>query len=149
MSLTKKALDDLKAILNEKGMKYTEQRAIILQILLTFDTHLNAEEVCNIIRNKYPNQKIGNATIYRTLNFLEEVKLISSVSFGKDGKRYESCNENQHHDHLICTKCGKIVEFLDEEIERKQEIIANNNNFIITNHTMQLYGICNICQKIN
>jgi len=147
--ISNKIIDDLKAILNEKGMKYTEQRAIILQILLTFDTHLNAEEVYNIIRNKYPNQKIGIATIYRTLNFLEEVKLISSVSFGKDGKRYESYNKNQHHDHLICTKCGKIVEFLDEEIERKQEIIANNNNFIITDHTMQLYGICNICQKIN
>jgi Fur family transcriptional regulator, ferric uptake regulator len=143
----KTALEDLKLVLKDKGMKYTEQRAIILQILINLDEHLTAEEVHDIIKKKYPNQNIGIATIYRTLNFLEEVNLISSISFGKDGKKYESNSNDQHHDHLICTNCGKIVEFFDEDIERRQENIAIENGFKITDHTMQLYGVCDKCQN--
>ncbi len=139
------AIDDLKVVLKNKGMKYTEQRAIILQILLNIDDHLNAEEVLDIVKEEYPDQKIGIATIYRTLNFLEEVNLISSISFGKDGKKYEG-NTSKHHDHIICTGCGKIVEFLDDEIEKKQEDIAKANGFKITDHTMQIFGLCTACQ---
>jgi len=139
-------VEDLKIVLKNKGMKYTEQRAIILQILLNIDDHLNAEEVLEIVKKKYPEQKIGIATIYRTLNFLEEVNLISSISFGKDGKKYEG-NNTQHHDHLICTVCGDIVEFYDEEIENKQERIAKENGFTITDHTMQIFGVCTPCQN--
>jgi len=140
-------LEDLKVVLKAKGMKYTEQRAIILQILLNIDDHLNAEEVLDIVKNKYPDQKIGIATIYRTLNFLEEVNLITSISFGKEGKKYEG-NTDKHHDHLICTECGKIVEFLDDTIEKKQEEIALKNGFKITDHTMQIFGVCDDCQAI-
>jgi len=138
-------LNDLKTVLKTKGMKYTEQRAIILQLLLNNDDHLNAEEVLEIVKKEYPDQKIGIATIYRTLNFLEEVNLISSISFGKDGKKYEG-NHEEHHDHIICTECGKIVEFLDNAIEQKQEEIAIKNGFKITNHTMQIFGTCSDCQ---
>ncbi|MEA3512072.1 MAG: Fur family transcriptional regulator [Campylobacterota bacterium] len=136
-------------VLKNKGMKYTEQRAIILQILLNIDEHLNAEEVHEIVKEKYPKQNIGIATVYRTLNFLEEVDLISSISFGKDGKKYEGKDKNHHHDHIICTSCGKIVEFLDVEIERRQEEVANKNGFVITDHTMQIFGICTQCQNKN
>ena len=143
------ALEDLKIVLKNKGMKYTEQRAVILQILLNIDEHLNAEELNDIIKKEYPAQNIGIATIYRTLNFLEEVDLISSISFGKDGKKYEG-NNDEHHDHIICTTCGKIVEFLDEQIEKRQDDIALENGFEITNHTLQIFGICSNCtEKIN
>ncbi len=142
------AIDNLKQVLKDKGMKYTEQRAVILQILLNLDDHLNAEEVHDIVKTEYPDLNIGIATIYRTLNFLEEVNLISSISFGKNGKKYESTTADQHHDHLICTSCGKIVEFFDESIERRQEEVAKQNDFIITDHTMQLYGLCQKCQEI-
>ena len=145
MKSNETVLNDLKVVLKEKGMKYTEQRAIILQILLNIDDHLNAEEVLDIVKSKYPDQKIGIATIYRTLNFLEEVNLITSISFGKEGKKYEG-NSDKHHDHLICTECGKIVEFLDDTIEKKQEEIALKNGFKITDHTMQIFGICGDCQ---
>ncbi len=138
-------LNDLKTVLKRKGMKYTEQRAIILQILLNVDDHLNAEEILEIVKEKYPEHKIGIATIYRTLNFLEEVNLISSISFGKESKKYESTS-SKHHDHIICTSCGKIVEFLDESIEKKQEKIALDHGFKITNHTMQIFGMCSECQ---
>lgn len=146
MKKNDEAIDDLKIVLKNKGMKYTEQRAIILQILLNVDEHLNAEEVLEIVKEKHPEQKIGIATIYRTLNFLEEVNLISSISFGKDGKKFEG-NTAKHHDHIICTQCGKIVEFFDDQIEKKQEEIANAKGFKITDHNMQIFGICTPCQE--
>ena len=149
MKKTNSQNKDLKAILQENGMKYTEQRAIILELLLTLDEHLSADQLLDIVKEKYPQHNIGIATIYRTLNFLEEVNLISSISFGKDGKKYESNDKDNHHDHIICTSCGKIVEFLDMEIEKKQEEIANKNGFKITDHTMQIFGICDQCQKTN
>ena len=138
-------INELKTIIKQKGMKYTEQRAIILQILVNLDDHLNAEEIHSIIQQEHPAQNIGIATIYRTLNFLEEVNLISSISFGSEGKKYEG-NQKEHHDHLICTSCNKIVEFLDDSIEKKQEDIACSNGFTITDHSMQIYGLCKDCQ---
>ncbi len=138
-------IEELKTIIKDKGMKYTEQRALILQILLNIDEHLNAEDIHAIIQKDNPEQNIGIATIYRTLKFLEEVKLISSISFGTDGKKYER-NTKKHHDHLICTSCNTIIEFLDEDIELKQEQIAKNNEFIMQNHSMQIYGLCKKCQ---
>lgn len=143
-----KALDELKKILKKKGMKYTEQRALILQLLLNLDDHLSAEEVHELVKKEYPDQNIGIATVYRTLNFLEEINLISSISFGKEGKKYEG-GSSKHHDHIICTSCGKIVEFFDEEIEKRQDAVALKNGFKITDHTMQLYGLCDKCQKNN
>ncbi|MCK9336984.1 MAG: transcriptional repressor [Arcobacteraceae bacterium] len=141
-----KLLEDFKDLLKKKGMKFTEQRAIILQILFSIDGHLNAEEVHDVVKKDYPDSNIGIATVYRTLGFLEEANLITSISFGTDGKKYEG-NKKKHHDHLICTKCGKIVEFMDNEIEKKQEQIAKKNGFDITSHNMQIFGICSDCQK--
>ena len=139
------AIDELKKIVKQKGLKYTVQREIVLSILIHAEDHLSAEEVYNEIKSKYTESNIGIATVYRALSFLEEVDLITSITFGSDGKKYES-NAKSHHDHLICTECGKIVEFLDDEIEKRQERIAKKNKFKITNHSMQLYGICGDCQ---
>jgi len=132
-----KLVNQLKDIIKQKGMKYTEQREIILKILLNYDGHLSAEELLTIVKKEYPK--------HRTLNFLEEVKLISSISFGVDGKKYEK-NLDEHHDHIICIKCGKIVEFVDIEIEKKQIQIAKEKGFTLTDHSMQLYGICEECR---
>jgi len=142
---SEEAIAELKKIVKQKGLKYTEQREIVLSILIHAADHLSAEEVYNEIKSKHTSSNIGIATVYRALGFLEEVDLITSITFGSDGKKYES-NAKSHHDHLICTECGKIVEFLDEEIEKRQERIAKKNKFKITNHSMQLYGICVDCQ---
>ncbi len=146
MKNSNEALEKLKAVLKDKGMKYTEQRALILKLLMKIDGHLNAEELYEVVKKEYPEQNIGIATVYRTLNFLEEVELISSISFGKEGKKYES-NDTEHHDHIICTSCGKILEFFDEQIEKRQEVIARQNGFMITDHNMQLYGLCGSCKE--
>lgn len=139
------AIDELKKIVKQKGLKYTEQREIVLKILLHAHAHLTAEEIYNQIKLEEPESNIGIATVYRALGFLEEVNLITSIVFGNDGKKYES-NAKEHHDHLICTSCGKIVEFVDNEIEKRQDKIAAKNKFKITSHSMQLYGLCSNCQ---
>lgn len=139
-------IDELRKIVKQKGLKYTEQREVVLNILIRAEGHLTAEEVYNLIKTKKPDSNIGIATVYRALGFLEEINLITSITFGTDGKKYES-NTKEHHDHLICTSCGKIVEFMDEEIEKRQDRIAKKNKFKITSHSMQIYGICELCQE--
>ena len=138
-------INKLKQIIKDKGLKYTKQREIIFETILNSDEHLNAEELNIIISNKYPDIKIGIATIYRALAFLEEENLISSIALNKDGKKFEPSTK-KHHDHLICIKCNKIIEFLDEHIEKKQEKIAKENGFKLLNHTMYLYGVCEDCK---
>jgi len=146
MSNNEEIIDELKKIVKQKGLKYTEQREIVLNILITATDHLSAEDVYNDIKKAYPESNIGIATVYRALSFLEEVHLITSIAFGTEGKKYES-NAKAHHDHLICTSCGKIIEFLDNEIEKRQDKIAKKNNFKIVSHSMQLYGLCEDCSK--
>ncbi|WP_375153640.1 Fur family transcriptional regulator [Arcobacter sp. CECT 8985] len=146
MANNEEVIEELKKIVKQKGLKYTEQREIVLDILINAEDHLSAEEVYNQIKEKHPDSNIGIATVYRALGFLEEVDLIASIAFGTEGKKYES-NAKSHHDHLICTNCGKIVEFIDDEIEKRQEKIAKKNKFKITSHSMQLYGVCGDCQE--
>ena len=137
-------ISKLKEIIKEKGLKYTKQREIIFETILNSTKHLNADELNIIINQKYPTEKIGIATIYRALAFLEESLLISSIDLHKEGKKFEPSTKN-HHDHLICIKCDKIIEFLDDSIEKKQEQIAQQNGFKLLKHTMYLYGICHNC----
>ncbi|WP_428024147.1 Fur family transcriptional regulator [Arcobacter sp.] len=137
--------EELKKIVKQKGLKYTEQREIVLEVLLNATEHLTAEEIYNEVKLANPDSNIGIATVYRSLSFLEEVHLITSITFGTDGKKYES-NTKKHHDHLICISCGKIVEFIDEEIEKRQDKIAKDNGFKVTSHVMQLLGNCKDCQ---
>ena len=145
MSTTDEVIEKLKAIVKQKGLKYTEQREIVLKILMDAQGHLTAEDVYNLIKKTYTDSNIGIATVYRALSFLEEITLITSIAFGTEGKKYEA-NTKEHHDHLICTECGKIIEFMDEEIEKRQDNIAKVNDFKITSHSMQLYGTCKDCQ---
>lgn len=145
MSNNEETIEELKKIVKQKGLKYTEQREIVLIILMNAEDHLSAEEVYNEIKVQHPDSNVGIATVYRALAFLEEVHLITSITFGTDGKKYES-NAKAHHDHLICTSCGKIVEFVDDEIEKRQDRVAKKNKFKITSHSMQLYGTCLDCQ---
>jgi len=139
-------INKLKQIIKNKGLKYTKQREIIFETILNSTQHLNAEELNIIITKKYPDEKIGIATIYRALAFLEESDLISSIALTNDGKKFEP-NTKQHHDHLICVKCNKIIEFVDNSIEKKQEKVACENGFKLLNHTMYLYGICKDCNE--
>ncbi|WP_458701101.1 Fur family transcriptional regulator [Sulfurospirillum sp. 1307] len=136
-----------KDILKHNSLKFTKQREAVLKTLYNHDEHFTPESLYLLIKQEYPNLGVGIATIYRTLNLLEESGIVTSLSFGSSGKKYELGNK-PHHDHIICTNCGKITEFSDDEIEKKQLEIAFKYNFKLTGHIMQLYGVCETCQKL-
>lgn len=139
-------LESFKKILKESGLKYTRQREIVLNILYHSDTHFTPESLYMEIKRKEPNLNVGIATVYRTLNLLEDSQMVTSLSFGAAGKKFELANK-PHHDHLICKNCGKIVEFENSIVERQQALIAKEHKFKLTGHLMQLYGICDACAQ--
>lgn len=138
-------LEEFKSLLKKNGEKFTIQREVILETLYNSDEHLTPEALHQLIQKQHPELKTGIATIYRTLSRLEDSAMVTSLSFGAQGKKYE-LGAKDHHDHMICTSCGTITEFVDEEIEKRQELIANQFGFQITDHSMQIYGICQNCQ---
>lgn len=139
-------LEQFKKVLKESGLKYTRQREIVLNILYHSDTHYTPEALYMEVKRRAPELNIGIATVYRTLNLLEESEIVTSISFGIAGKKFELANK-PHHDHMICKNCGKIVEFENSIIERQQALIAREYKFKLTGHLMQLYGICDECQS--
>ena len=142
-------LTDFKNLLKDNALKFTIQREVILQTLYKSDEHLTPESLHHLLQNNFPDLKIGIATVYRTLALLEDSDMVTSLSFGAQGKKYE-LGAKEHHDHMICTSCGDITEFVDEEIENRQDAIAKELGFKISDHSMQIYGICKNCQqKIN
>jgi len=138
-------LEDFKKLLKSSRLKYTKQRELILQIIYDNHGHFTPEDIYNLIKMSYPDVKLGIATVYRTLTLLEEANIVSSISFGTQGKKYEF-GLKAHHDHLVCLKCGGIEEFFDETIEQQQEAIAKKFNFKMTDHIMKITGICSACQ---
>ncbi|NPA66630.1 MAG: transcriptional repressor [Epsilonproteobacteria bacterium] len=141
-------LEQFKQLLRENSLKFTIQREAILEALYHTDEHVTPEALHHAILQRYPELKIGIATIYRTLSLLEESEIVTSLSFGTQGKKYE-LGTKEHHDHMICTECGSITEFVDEEIEKKQKKIAQAFGFLMKDHSMQIYGICQQCQQKN
>ena len=133
--------------LKQAGLKVTLPRMKILQILEESEKHhLSAEDIYKILIDM--GEDIGLATIYRVLTQFEAVSLVNRHHF-ESGQAVFELNRGGHHDHLICVKCGKIVEFVDDEIEEKQKHIAKNAGFRITDHALIIYGICNSnnCQR--
>ncbi|MDR2152727.1 MAG: transcriptional repressor [Helicobacteraceae bacterium] len=138
------ALERFVKILKDNDLKYTFQREVILRAIVASDSHFIPEELKLKLSKEYGCPHIGTATIYRTLSLLEEAGIVTSVSFGANGKKYEY-GLKAHHDHMICDRCGKMIEFIDEEIENRQKEIAALHGFKIVNHAMQLRGICKEC----
>ncbi len=141
-----KLLSDFKQLLKANGLKFTIQREVILDMLYNSDEHLTPEALHHLIQEKHPDLNTGIATVYRTLSLLEDSSMVTSLSFGAQGKKYE-LGAKEHHDHIICTECGSISEFVDEEIELKQKKIAEKLDFLMQDHSMQIYGICEACQN--
>ncbi|HLD24164.1 MAG TPA: Fur family transcriptional regulator [Sulfuricurvum sp.] len=141
-----KLLSDFKQLLKANGLKFTIQREVILEMLYNSDEHLTPEGLHHLIQQKHPELGTGIATVYRTLSLLEESDMVTSLSFGAQGKKYE-LGAKDHHDHIICTSCGNITEFVDEQIELRQREITEALGFVMQEHSMQIYGICKACQE--
>ena len=131
--------------LRHKNLKWSRQREYILDLFLSTKRHVTTEELYQLALKKFP--EIGYSTVHRTLKLLVECGLASERHFGDRYTRFESRIKDTHHDHLICTDCGKIIEFENKTIEKMQLTIANQEKFTVTHHRLELYGICNKCQK--
>ncbi len=140
----KSYLEQFQKYVSASGLKNTMQRARIVELFMESNGHLSTEEVYDIVRKV--DNSVGQSTVYRTMKLLCESGLANEVHLGDGIARYEPAHE-EHHDHLVCEKCGKTVEILSKKMEKLQENIARKHGFIPTSHTMCLYGICSDCQK--
>ena len=122
----------------DKGLRMTEQRRIIAQVVSDADDHPDVEEIYQRASNLDNN--ISLATVYRTINIFEEAGIVEKHDFGDGRARYEQAGED-HHDHLIDVKSGKIIEFVNEEIEKLQEKVAREHGYKLVDHRMELYVI--------
>lgn len=131
--------------LKSAGLKATFPRLKILDIFRRSSVrHLSAEDVYRFLIEE--KVEIGLATVYRVLTQFEQAGILMRSQFD-GGKAIFELNDGEHHDHLVCTYCGKVEEFWDEEIESRQHKIAENHGFTLETHAMVLYGMCRDCQK--
>lgn len=131
--------------LRKAGLKVTLPRVKILQLLENSETrHLSAEDVYKALIEA--DEDVGLATVYRVLTQFETAGLVMRHHF-EGGHSVFELSTMEHHDHLVCSKCGIVEEFYDEVIETQQEKIAKKFGFEITDHSLYLYGICGACQK--
>ena len=136
-------------LLREKGLKVTNQRLLVLEAIASCpDKHLAAEEIFELVKNSYP--EIGLATVYRTIQLLNELNLIDRINFDDGFVRYEmgrtqERGKKHHHHHLICMKCGKVISFQDDLLEELEDKITVTTGFQIVDHEVKLYGYCVEC----
>jgi len=137
-------LNNFKKNVSKIGLKNSIQKDYILKVLYFSKEHLTAEEISNKIKDNY-NVSIGIATVYRAMKFLHDMKLVNMLDVGASSIRYE-LSLSEHHDHMICNSCGAIFEFSDELIEEQQIEVAKKHNFVLKEHIMTIYGLCEKCQ---
>lgn len=131
--------------LKNAGLKVTIPRVKILEILESAEPpHLSAEDIYKKLMSL--GHEIGLATVYRVLTQFEAVGIVIRHHF-EGGESIFELDTGEHHDHLVCVKCGQVIEFVDDTIEERQQLIAKKNNFEITDHSLYIYGICENCQE--
>ena len=131
--------------LKKAGLKITLPRIKILELLeKAQDHHMSAEDIYRVLSES--GEEIGLATVYRVLTQFEEAGLVVKHHF-EGGQSVFELDHGEHHDHLVCVKCGKVEEFVDEVIEKRQQEIAKEKGYIITDHSLNIYGVCAECQK--
>jgi len=130
--------DRIEQLCVEKGMRMTDQRRVVARILSTAKDHPDVEELYRRAHEVDPH--ISIATVYRTVRLFEEAGIIARLDFRDGRSRYEETPDH-HHDHLIDMKTGRVLEFMDEEIEALQEAIARRLGYRLVDHRLELYGI--------
>lgn len=131
--------------LRDHNLPVTAQRMAIADVVLASDRHLSAEEVMREVFSR--GTPVGTATVYRTLDVLVRSGLVVERDFGEGFKRYEQARGVPHHEHLICTICGRVVEFRDERLDRMTTLIADSHGFARQSHRLVISGVCPDCQR--
>src|SRR4030095_9041799 len=130
--------------IHKKGLKRTAQRDLILDVFLRIEEHLSSEDLYRLVKQEDPT--VGQTTVYRTLKLLTDAGLGRGVRFGDGRTHYEHNYKHQHHDHMTCSECGKIIEFFSAELEAIQDAMAAKHKFEITQHLLRMIGVCHECR---
>lgn len=141
----KQLLERFRAHLKGEGLKNTKQRQAIAEVFFVSDKHLTLNDLLERAQVEQPN--LGYATVYRTMKLMVDCGVANEHKFAEsDLALFEPNLADEHHDHLICVDCGRIVEFEDDVIEERQLAIAAREGFVVTAHRLELYGRCSDCQ---
>jgi Fur family ferric uptake transcriptional regulator len=130
--------------LERRGLKLTAERQAVFDELFARHEHFEADEL--LVRLRARHQKISRATIYRTLELLVDSGIVGRVRIGESGYRYERLRAGEHHDHLICIECGRVIEFMEPKIESLQDEVCARYGFLALSHSHQMRGICRQCR---
>ena len=130
----------LDAYLRQNGLKLTKQRQLILDKFVSFDRHVTPDEMLALLKSDMPN--LGLATLYRTMKLFVKAGIAHERRFADGLMRYEYAIEGEHHDHIICTDCGLIIEFEDDTIEERQREVSRSHGILIQSHRLDIYGTC-------
>ena len=143
--------EEFKKLLKEKGLKVTNQRLLVLEVLADHrDTHMTAEDIYDLVKEDYP--EIGLATIYRTLQLLLNMQLVDRINLDDGCIRYEigglfDGEFRHHHHHLICKTCGKVLPFRHDLLDDLERQIEEETGFHVLDHELKFYGQCKECLK--
>ncbi|MDH4202875.1 MAG: transcriptional repressor [Phycisphaerae bacterium] len=141
----KDVTEKLKEYIRRKNLRWTGQRQTIVEQLLRTRQHLTTDELFRKVQKQDPS--IGYATVARTLHFLVDAGFCDQVDISDGSMRYEVVWGHEHHDHLICSVCGKFIEIFSPELEKIQAKLVRQHGFIETTHKLQIFGTCIDCQK--
>src|SRR5438477_6326668 len=131
--------------IQQKGLKRTAQRDLSLEVFLHTEGHMSGEDLDQLVREKDPT--VGQTTVDRTLRLLTDAGLAREVRFGDGRAHYEHNYKHEHHDHMICSKCGKIIEFYSPDLEAIQDAMAAKYKFELRSHLLRMIGICADCRQ--
>jgi Fur family ferric uptake transcriptional regulator len=137
-------LDAFRRYLREHSLPVTAQRERVAEVILGASGHLSVEDIERALRER--GSHVGKATIYRTLDLLARSGMITLRDFGEGFRRYERASGKPHHEHLICMRCGRVVEFSNDRLERMKALIAEEYGFQHHHHRLEIYGTCAECQ---
>lgn len=138
-----KEVDVIEQHTRQQGMRWTSQRRLVARVALSHHVHFSAEELLEMCRRE--DNAISRATVYRTLAMMEASGFVEGLEFGAGGKRYEHVLGHSHHDHMVCTGCRRIIEFVDPALEGRQDAVAASHGFQIKSHSLKIYGLCAAC----
>jgi Fur family ferric uptake transcriptional regulator len=138
-------LERFRRYLREHHQPITRQRDLVARVVLLSQDHLSVEGIRRELRQQ--GERVGLATVYRTLDLLVESGVVRAHEFGEGFKRYEPMGAQAHHEHLICERCGRVVEFAHERLERMLPALADEHGFQHRRHRVEIYGVCRECRQ--